>query len=86
MEIALANRRDWPSLEQSLKITLKEYTQFGYCSALNLSGSGINVMSTPLRFKGQFYSLTCAGQATLVQKEVMKFSVGPKLVQLKILL
>lgn len=85
-ELALANSRDWPALEQALKVAFKEYALFGYCSALNVNGSGINAMSTPLRFNGQLYSLTCAGPATLLTKEVMKLAVGPKLVQRRILL
>ena len=85
-ELALADSRGWPAQEQATKVAFKEYAQFGYCSAFNVNGSGINAVSTPLSFNGQLYSLTCAGPATLASTEIMKRVVGPKLVERRRLL
>ncbi len=82
-EIAAADRRAWSAVERGLQAAMKECSEFGFCTAFNVNGSGINGVSTPLTWCGSLYSLTCAGPAILTTVEQMRNIIGPKLVEKK---
>jgi DNA-binding IclR family transcriptional regulator len=84
--IEAADCRAWPNLKRGLQAALKEFSEFGFCSAFNVNGSRINAVSTPLRSGGNLYSLTCASPATLGSVEQMMNEIGPALMKKKITL
>lgn len=85
-EIAAADPHAWASLKRGTLAALKEFSEFGFCSAINLNGSGINAVSTPIRSGGSLYSLTCASPAMLGSADQMLTEVGPALVKKRIAL
>lgn len=85
-EIAAAAPRAWAGIERGMRAAFKEYAEFGFCSAINLNGSGINAVSTPIRSGGNLYSLTCASPAMLGSADHILNEVGPALVTKRIAL
>jgi DNA-binding IclR family transcriptional regulator len=82
--IAASDPSAWPMVEKGMRKALKEYSEHGFCAAINVNHSGINAVSTPLSSGGTLYAITCAAPAILAPAEQLLSVIGPALVKHKL--